>query len=192
MEEILFDHIAKYMVLSEEEKRVIIGLDIFRTYKKGAVLLKQGQLSTDGYFVIKGCLRCYYVLDGDEKTTAFYTEAESLNPPCTINKQPSAFYVACLEDSIVIVADTKMESVIFEKFPRFETLCRILSEKLLADNQASFDGFRLSSPEERYLDLIGKRPGLLQRVPQYQIASYLGITPQSLSRMRSRLVKKPR
>jgi len=82
-----------------------------------------------------------------------------------------------------------MEKTIFERFPRFETLCRILSEELLAKNQASFDGFKTSTPEQRYLNLLKTRPDLLQRVPQYQIASYLGIEPQSLSRIRKRLVK---
>lgn len=80
-----------------------------------------------------------------------------------------------------------MERITFEKFPRFETLCRLLSEQLLAGNQAQFDAFRTSTPEQRYLHLMRTRPDLLQRVPQYQLASYLGIQPQSLSRIRKRL-----
>lgn len=189
MENELFDFISQYMPLLEEEKKAIIDLDIFRTYKKGTILLKEGQLSNEGYFVIKGCIRCYYVIDGEEKTTAFYTESESLTPLCVVNKKPSKYYVSCVEDSILTVGNPEMEKIIFEKFPRFETLCRILSEELLAKNQASFDDFKTSSPEQRYLNLLKTRPNLLQRVPQYQMASYLGITPQSLSRMRSRLVK---
>jgi CRP-like cAMP-binding protein len=188
MEKELFNFIAKYMPLSAEEKKAIIELDIFRNFKKGTVLLKEGQYSTAGYFVIKGCIRSYYIIDGEEKTTAFYTELESLSPLCTISKQPSEYYVACVEDSIVTVANLDMEKIIFEKFPRFETLCRILSEELLAKSQASFDDFKTSSPEQRYLKLIETRPDLLQRVPQHQLASYLGMKPQSLSRIRKRLV----
>jgi CRP-like cAMP-binding protein len=192
MENELFDYISKYMTPSEEEKKAIIDLDIFRNYKKGTVLLKEGQLSTDGYFVIKGIIRCYYILDGEEKNTAFYTESESFAPLCSINKKPSAYYVSCVEDCILTVSNPEMEKAIFEKFPRFETLCRLLSEELLANNQASFDDFKISSPEQRYLSLLKTRPGLVQRVPQYMMASYLGITPQSLSRLRNRLVKKPK
>jgi len=81
-----------------------------------------------------------------------------------------------------------METDIFQKFPRFETLCRILSEELLAKSKAEFDEFKIASPEQRYLNLVQTRPDLLQRVPQYQIASFLGITDQSLSRMRNRLL----
>lgn len=190
MENILFDYISRYMTLSEEEKKAIIDFDIFRNYKKGTILLKEGELSNEGYFVIKGCIRCYFDIDGEEKTTAFYTESETLTPHCTVNKKPSAYFVSCVEDSILVVGNPEMEKIIFEKFPRFETLCRVLSEELLAKNQASLDDFKISTPEQRYLNLLKTRPDLLQRVPQYQIAGYLGITPQSLSRMRSRLVEK--
>ncbi len=187
MQDILFDFIAKYMVLTESEKKAIVGLNIFRNYKKGSVLLKEGQLSTDGYFVLKGCIRSYFMLDGEEKTTEFYTEMEGITPHCALNNKPSDYFISCVEDSIVTVSNPEMEARMFESFPRFETLCRRLSEELLAKKQSSFDEFKTSSPEQRYLNLIGTRPDLLLRVPQHQLASYLGITPQSLSRMRARI-----
>ncbi|WKN40799.1 Crp/Fnr family transcriptional regulator [Tunicatimonas pelagia] len=190
MEHMLFDFLAKYISLSEEEKKALVALDIFRAFKKGMVLLEEGQRSSDGYFVLKGCLRTYYIVDGNEKTTAFYTEMEGLTPHCVLNKQPSEYFIACVEDSILTVANPDMEDAIFEKFPKFETLCRILSEELLAKAQLSLDQFKTFSPEERYLDLVEKRPDLLQRVPQHQLASFIGITPQSLSRLRARLTDK--
>lgn len=190
MKNILFDFLANYISLSEEEKEALVSLDIFRAFKKGTVLLKEGQVSSDGYFVLKGCLRTFYVVDGNEKTTAFYTEMEGLTPHCVLTKQPSEYYIACVEDSILTVSDPSMEEVIFEKFPRFETLCRILSEELLAKAQLSLDQFKTFSPEERYVNLVEKRPDLLQRVPQHQLASFIGITPQSLSRLRARLTDK--
>ncbi|GAA5220776.1 Crp/Fnr family transcriptional regulator [Membranihabitans marinus] len=191
METILFDYLAKYITLTEEEKKILLDLDVFKQYKKGSILLREGQVSDFGYFVIKGCIRSFTMVDGVEKTTAFYTEAESCEPLCKINKKPSTSYVACVEDSILVVANSAMEVEVFEKFPRFETLCRLLSEELLANKKAEFDEFRTSSPEQRYLNLLNTRPDLFQRVPQYQIASFLGITPQSLSRMRNRLVDNP-
>jgi DNA-binding MarR family transcriptional regulator len=83
-----------------------------------------------------------------------------------------------------------MGAEVNSKFPRFDTLCRILSEELLAKQQVDFDAFKTSSPEQRYLNLIEKRPDLIQRVPQHQLASYLGIKPQSLSRLRARILEK--
>jgi hypothetical protein len=83
-----------------------------------------------------------------------------------------------------------MEVVFFDKFPKFESLCKLLSEELLAKQLINFDKFKTSSPEQRYLDLLQKRPDLIQRVPQHQLASFLGIKPQSLSRLRARILEK--
>ncbi len=190
MQELLFEFISKYISLTNEEKDAIISLDIFRSEKKGTILLKEGQLSQDGYFVLKGCIRQYYIIDGEEKTTAFYTEMEGLTPHCVTNKKPSEYYITCVEDTVLTVANPDMEIAIFEKFPKFETLCRILSEELLAKQQIDFDAFKTSSPEKRYLNLLHKRPDLIQRIPQHQLASYLGIQPQSLSRLRARILEK--
>jgi CRP-like cAMP-binding protein len=189
MQNLLFDFISKYITLSKEEKEAIVSLDIFHTVKKGTILLKEGQRSRDGYFVLKGCIRTYYVIDGDEKTTAFYTEMEGVTPHCVKTQMPSEYYIACVEDSIVTISNPDMEVELFEKFPKFETLCRVLSEELLAKEQLNFDAFKTSSPEQRYLDLLNKRPDLVQRVPQHQLASFLGIRPQSLSRLRARIFK---
>jgi CRP-like cAMP-binding protein len=190
MQDILFDFISKYISLTEEEKNAIGSLDIFRSVKKGTILLKEGQKSKDSYFVLKGCIRTYYVIDSEEKTTAFYTEMEALTPPCVISKTPSEYYIGCTEDTILTVSNYDMEVEINSKFPKFENLCRTLSEEILAKQQIDFDEFKISSPEQRYLNLLQKRPDLIQRVPQHQLASYLGIKPQSLSRLRARILEK--
>lgn len=189
MQQLLFDFIGQYISLTEEEKQAIGDHDIFRSVAKGTVLLKEGEFSRDGYFVLQGCLRTYYVLEGEEKTTAFYTELEGLTPHCAINQRASEYYVECVEDSIITVGNDAMTDEMFQKFPKFETLCRILAEELLVKEQIEFDAFKTSSPEQRYRDLVEKRPDLIQRVPQHMIASFLGIKPQSLSRIRARILQ---
>lgn len=190
MQNLLFDFISKYVSLTEDEKNAITSLNIFRTIKKGTTLLKEGQKSNEVYFVLKGCIRTYYIVGGEEKTTSFYTEMEGLTPHCVINKAPSEYYISCVEDTILTVTTPDMEADSFNKFPKFESLCRVLSEELLAKQQINFDEFKTSSPEQRYLNLLQKRPDLIQRVPQHQLASYLGIKPQSLSRLRARIIEK--
>lgn len=190
MKNILFDFISKYVTLTEDEQDALVALDLFRTVKKGTILLNEGQKTKESYFVLKGCIRTYYVLDGDEKTTAFYTEMDALTPPCVISKTPSDYYVSCVEDSILSVSNSDMEVEINTKFPKFDIMCKVLSEQLLAKQRIDFDEFKTSSPEQRYLNLIQKRPDLIQRVPQHQLASYLGIKPQSLSRLRARILEK--
>lgn len=190
MQDILFDFISKYITLTEDEKNAILSLDIFHSVKKGKILLKEGQKSQDNYFVLKGCIRKYYIIDGEEKTTAFYTEMEGLTPHCAINNVPSEYFIGCVEDTILIVSNTEMGIELNTKFPKFQSMCGVLSEELLAKQQINFDEFKTSSPEQRYLNLLQKRPDLIQRVPQHQLASYLGIKPQSLSRLRARILEK--
>ncbi len=190
MQDKLFAFISKYVSLTDDEKNALLSLDIFHSLKKGTILLKEGQNSKESYFVLNGCIRSYYVIEGDEKTTAFYTEMEALTPPCVINKTPSEYYVSCVEDSILLISNSDMELEVNSKFPKFEIMCRMLSEELLAKERIDFDEFKTSSPEQRYLNLLQKRPDLIQRVPQHQLASYLGIKPQSLSRLRARILDK--
>lgn len=190
MQEILYNFISKYITLTDEEWNALIALDIFRSEKKSTILLHEGQKTNNNYFVLKGCIRKYYVIDGEEKTTAFYTELEGITPHCAISNTPSEYYISCSEDSILIVSNAEMSVEINNKFPKFEKMCRILSEELLAKQQINFDEFKTSSPEQRYLNLLEKRPDLIQRVPQHQLASYLGIKPQSLSRLRARILEK--
>jgi CRP-like cAMP-binding protein len=190
MQDILFDFISKYISLTEDEKNALLSLDLFHSVKKRTVLLKEGQKSQESYFVLKGCIRVYYIIDGEEKTTAFYTELDALTPHCVINNTPSDYFISCVEDSILLVSNTDMSVEVNSKFPKFDIMCRMLSEELLAKERIDFDEFKTSSPEQRYLNLLQKRPDLIQRVPQHQLASYLGIKPQSLSRLRARILEK--
>ena len=190
MQDILFDFISKYVTLTDDEKNAILALDIFHSVKKGTTLLKEGQKSNDNYFVLKGCLRKYYMIDGEEKTTAFFTEMEALTPHCVMSKTPSEYYISCVEDAILLISTSDMETEINSKFPKFDLMCRILSEERLGKQQIDFDEFKTSSPEQRYLNLLESRPDLIQRVPQHQLARFLGIKPQSLSRLRARILEK--
>jgi len=190
MQNLLFDFISKYVSLTEDEKNAILSLDIFRSVKKGTILLKEGQKSKDDYFVLKGCIRKYYIINGEEKTTVFFTEMEGITPHCVKNNAPSEYFISCVEDTILTVTNAELEPETFSKFPKFETLCKMVAEEHLAKQQFNFDEFKISSPEQRYLNLLQNRPDLVQRVPQHQLASFLGIKPQSLSRLRARISKK--
>ncbi len=190
MKELLFSFIESYLPLKEEEKKVIVDLDVFEFHKKGTILLNEGKYSNKSYFVLKGCIRTFYTIEGIEKATEFYTEMEGIVPPSLTLGTASEFSIDCVEDCILSTSNPEMEGAIFERFPRFETLCRVISEELLAKNKSSFDNFKTSTPQQRYENLLTTRPELTQRVPQHQLASYLGITPQSMSRIRKRMSKK--
>ena len=190
MQDILFNYISKYVSLTEDEKNLILSLNVFQSVKKGTILLREGQTSEDEYFILKGCIRKYYIINGEEKTTAFFTEMEGLTPHCAINNVPSEYYVSCVEDTLLTIANKEVGVELFNTIPKFQEMCRVWSEELVAKQQINLDEFKTSSPEQRYLNLQQKRPELIERVPQQQLASYLGIKPQSLSRLRARILEK--
>ncbi|HAO08874.1 MAG: Crp/Fnr family transcriptional regulator [Flavobacteriales bacterium] len=190
MQDILFGFISKYITLSDDEKEALLSLDLFTYVQKGTILLEEGQKTSNSYFVLKGCIRAYYVIEGEEKTTNFYTELEGLTPHCAVNNAPSNYFISCVENSILAVSNADMSEEINRKFPKFDIMCKLLSEELLAKKQMDLDEFKTLSPEQRYLNLLQNKPDLVQRVPQHQLASYLGIKPQSLSRLKARILKK--
>ena len=103
MQDVLFDFISKDISLTEEEKNAIVSLNIFHSVKKGTIRLKEGQTANESYFVLKGYVRTCDVSDGEEQTTAFYTEMEAFTPPSVISKTPSEYFVSCLEDTIITI-----------------------------------------------------------------------------------------
>lgn len=185
----LFAFLEQFLPLTSEEKQAILALDVFKSVKKGTLLLQPGSMSTESFFVLQGCMRTYLVLDGDEKTTGFYTELEAFSPTTLATGKPNNQYLVCLEDCLLLIATPELADETNKRFPRFETLCKLLSEKLLADKQEDLDEFKFSTAEQRYLRLLETRPKLVQRVPQHMLASYLGMKPESLSRIRRRLAK---
>ncbi len=183
--------ISRFLTLTDEEAIAFEECIPIKTYKKGEILLKEGQVSRDSYFVIKGCVRKYYIIEGDERTTEFYVEDESVaSLQSYMNKTPANHYFECIEDCMLAVLNYNKEQELFKRVPKYETLCRMSMESAFGDQQEAISKFITSNPETRYKDLLEKRPDLLQRVPQYHLASYLGIKPESLSRIRKRLTSK--
>lgn len=160
-----------------------------RTVPKGRYLVREGETAGACYFVLKGCVRQYYLVDGEEKTTFFYTEGHSifsLRGPSA--GKASNHYLACVEDTTLTVLTLEKEREMYSRFPELESMSRISLQEELSNYQEMLATYITTSPEERYLNLLESRPDLLNRVPQYQLASYLGVKPESLSRIRRRII----
>lgn len=187
----LLDYFADFAGLSAEEARAIEDSMVVKTYPKGTILLREGQISNECYFVLQGCVRQYYLIDGEEKTDQFFTEEQWIVSMTSFTeKVPAAHYWSCCEETTLVVANEERENDLYTRFPRFETISRNVMGKMLADQQAQMASYLTDSPEQRYLKLLESRPDLFQRIPQYQLASYIGVKPESLSRIRKRIVSR--
>lgn len=186
------DLISRFLPLTEKERETIAAGIPIKSFEKGSFLLREGQISKESYFNIEGIVRKYYLVEGEEKTTEFYLEEEAISSLQSYNqKVPAKHYLECIEDCRLAVLTYEKEQELFKTVNGFESLCRVSIEEELGAQQEKLARFLTSSPEERYLHLMQHQPALLQRVPQYYLASYLGVKPESLSRIRRRLSKKP-
>ncbi len=189
MNEVIFEFLSKYIELSEEEIDIISEQNLIRSFKKGTILLSAGKIAKECYFILQGCVSSYYLVDGQVKVTEFYTEKQPITPVSYATKKPSEYYLKCLEDCIISIGTPESSEALMRKVPRLAALGATIMGDQLVNQQMKYDDFIKLSPEERYQHLQKNSPDLLNRVPQYLIASYLGIKPESLSRIRKRLNK---
>lgn len=176
---------------SEEDVDAAVDLISIKTYKKGEHLLREGEVSAKSYSIVSGCVRQYYMVDGEEKTTFFYTEGQSIfTPNGSSERIPTKYYLSCVEYTTLSIITLENQKEMYERFPMLESMSRMSLQEELHNYQEMLATYITTTPEERYINLLKFRPELLNRVPQYQLASYLGVTPESLSRIRKRIFLK--
>lgn len=141
--------------------------------------------------MIRGCVREFYLKDGLEKTTAFFMEGQSVNSFSSYtNKVPSKHSLECSENCLLTVGNQSLVDQMCERIPRLTEFIKNEVEKDAGELQERIASFMISSPEERFSGLMENNASLMNRVPQHQIASYLGVTPESLSRIKKRAYQK--
>lgn len=190
MNDKIIDYISQYISLTEEEAEIIRNQNIFKEYKKNEILLSAGEIAKACFFVVKGCVRAYHIIDGEERNTDFFFENQSIRPLSYHTNTPSEYYLSCLEDTVLTIGSDERNNKLVEQIPKLSSLILQLNNDLLIQKTVEFDNFKNHSPEERYLLLMQNKPELLNRIPLYHLATYLGITQISLSRIRSRINQK--
>lgn len=181
--------ISKIEILSEEEIEVLVEKTIVDEFEKGTLLLREGQIPMKCYMVVEGCVREYVLKDGEEKSTAFFMEGDTFTPRSN-NSKPSKYYWECVEDCVLTISNKNFEEEIRAALPRLDVVFQQIAIEKINQAKEEWNQFVTSSPEERYLNLLETKPILLNRIPHHQIASYLGMKPQSLSRIRKRVMSK--
>ncbi len=166
------------------------GLQFFKIkiIKKGEFLVKPNQYINDFYFVKQGCISFYTQDEGVTHVMEFYTEGYFFTDLYAyIQDIPSESYLEALEDSIVYTISKTDQQKVYDHSHQLERFGRLSMQRTFVINFQRINQLRNLSNQERYLQLLEKRPSLFQRVPQYLIASYLGITPVGLSKIKKRL-----
>lgn len=182
---------AQFAHLTAREKQLFEDAFTFRQVPKNFMLVREGQVARELYFINKGLLRLYYQKGGEYITGYIFREnlfASSYDS--FLQRSPSIQFLDTLEDcELLSVTKEKMDEL-YEQVPRINILTRKIAEQRFINAQKILSSFLLDTPEERYLKFVEKNGDLLLRVPHHIIASYLGITPVSLSRIRKRVQEK--
>ena len=182
----LLHQLASIISISEELKAELLSVSQPFSLTKGDFLLNKGDRCSNIYFVEKGLLRGYYFEEDKEITNWFAQDSEfATNLFSFITNKPSNEYIQALEDCELIKLSQETLQSLYVKFPETERLGRIITENYYIKLESRLLRIRFKTAKERYLKLCETNPSLLQRASLGQIASYLGITQETLSRIRA-------
>ena len=192
MHEAILKHVAKYTTLSDNERLMFTQMLDFKAVPKKTTLLRPGEICRFEGYIIKGCVRVYAMNEnGCEVTLCFAVEDWWV---CDIDsfyeRKPSNFFMETLEETELLVFTREAKEKLLRTIPKFERLFRNLVQRNLCSLQNRLVGTILKPATERYLDFIEMYPSLPLRVPQYYIASFLGVSPEFISTIRKRLSTK--
>lgn len=172
--------------LNNQESNLNKYKDLFKEIcvESKTILIKEGEISKNIYFVKNGCLRLWFNNQGKDITFQFFFENQAVS--CLLGRKPSMFTLESIEPStIAILKKNDFESLLNEIPELKDGFLEVVLQRL--ENYSNLFLSRIKdNPQKRYIELIKDNPQILQRVPQHYIASYLGITPVSLSRIRNR------
>ncbi|MFP8892774.1 Crp/Fnr family transcriptional regulator [Chryseobacterium cucumeris] len=189
MSDLLFKNISQYINLPEEDFQKFAKPFERKTFKKKEVVLKEGDYCFFEGFVLNGCFKIYYLNENGLEQTLYFavegwwiTDIDSL-----INTVPSILNIEALEDSEVLMISRKDKENLYKTMPQIEKLFRIMNQKSSVALQRRILSLTGKTADKRYLEFLEKYPGLEQRITQQQVASYLGITHEFLSKIRRKM-----
>lgn len=181
------DFLSKYARFSEAETEEITSQFKSQTIKKNTFLLRQGETCKDIVLVRKGCLRLYYLKDDVEISVWFAFEGSSaIEMYSFISENPSGYFIQAIEDSEILYLSKRRLNKLYKTIPKTHELMKNFWEDVILHLIQRFTSLQKDTAEERYLELLNK-PTYMATIPQKYLASFIGITPTSLSRIRRKI-----
>lgn len=192
MYELFFQHFNKVVPITTEEQELIKPYLKFKKLRKKQYLLQEGEVCKAFAFVTKGALRQYYIDEsGNENIIQFALEGWSIADMYSfLTGEPSVYNIDALEDCELILIDKAANDELTEKLRKYETYGRIQITRAYVALQRRLTSMISLTVEERYNEFLKQYSNIVQRVPQHMIASYMGLTPETLSRARKRSATK--
>jgi len=189
---LLLENIAKHVSLTTEEQERVLALTEIEQYKTKAILLQEGETCTHSFFVTKGILRNYTIDEnGVEHVVSFACPGWWIADMYSyLSQRPGHSYIEVNEDAEVLLLSKENQEKLYAEVPKMERFFRILIENSLVANQQRMIDNMTFTAEARYDKFSKKYADLIHCLPQKQIASYIGVTPEFFSKMKARLLKK--
>jgi len=183
----ILDDIGKiYAPLSAECQQELITHFKIRNFKRGEIVVREGQYSNKAFLIVQGCSRAYYLKDGRDISDWFAFENEFMSSIVSFFcGEPSPHYIEFIEDSVAIEFSKETIDQLCDKYHDFERFISVVVTKTMLGLRERLSSILFNKAEDRYNQLIGIRPDITNRMPLTHIASYLGITLETLSRIRN-------
>lgn len=188
----ILENINSHVSLTEEECDFFLSKTSTKKIKAKTVLLSTGEIANCTYFVNSGIIRSFNINDNIiEHVLHFACEGWWIGDMYSyISEKPGNLFIEVIEDAEVVIITKENHQILYNEIPKLERFFRILAENsLVAHQERLMDNLSLTA-EERFEKFCSKYPTLIQKVPQKQIASYIGVTPEFFSKMKARLLKK--
>lgn len=188
----IIENISKLVTLTSNEEAFFLSKTETKTFKAKTIILSAGEISKHSYFVNSGLIRSFNINDNIvEHVLSFACQGWWIADMYSlISQKPGSLFIEVLEDCEVVLLSKENQEQLYIEIPKLERFFRILTENSLVANQERLmDNLSLSA-EERFDKFCKKYPSLIQKVPQKHIASYIGVTPEFFSKMKSRILRK--
>ena len=188
----ILQNIAKHVSLTPEEETLFLSKIETKQFKAKTILLSSGEICKNSYFVNSGILRSFTINDNIvEHVLSFACSGWWISDMYSlISQKPGNLFIQVLEDAEVVLLSKENQEALYQEIPKLERFFRILTENsLVAHQERLMDNLSLTA-EERFEKFCNKHHDLIQKVPQKQIASYLGVTPEFFSKMKSKMLRK--
>ena len=186
--ELLFSHIKRFTVLSPDQEKLLVSKIKYRKIDRKDFLLKEYEVCSCYYFVIKGCLRFYRNTEnGFEQILQFAIPGWWLSDFQSFeSEKPSEYFIQAVQNTEILILNRSDYQQLFADVPELNNYFRLMMQKAYTASLKKIELILCESAEERYIHFINSFPDFVQGVPQYMLASFLGFTPQFLSMLRAK------